>query len=100
MKILIVYYSTYGNVYKMANMVVADGVGEVEGAEAVVRTVPELIPAEVIQTRADMKAGRELQRACPWPRWTTSARPGPSPSARRRRSATFPRQLRTRVDQL
>ena len=62
MKVLVVYYSTYGNVYKMANLV-AEGVGKVEGAEAVVRTVPELIPAETIQARPDMKAGRENAKA-------------------------------------
>ena len=65
MKVLIVYYSTYGNVYKMANLV-AEGVHEVAGAEAVIRTVPELIPPEVIQSRADMAAGRECKRTCPW----------------------------------
>jgi len=43
MKILIVYYSTYGNVYRMANLV-AEGVGEVEGAEPVVRTIPRTDP--------------------------------------------------------
>ena len=42
MKVLICYYSTYGNVYKMANLV-AEGVSQVAGAEPVVRTVPELI---------------------------------------------------------
>ena len=40
MKVLIVYYSTYGNVYKMAKLV-AEGVREVKGAEPVIRTVPE-----------------------------------------------------------
>ena len=39
MKVLIVYYSTYGNVYKMAKLV-AEGVREVKGAEPVIRTVP------------------------------------------------------------
>src|SRR5947209_6470536 len=52
MKVLICYYSTYGNVYKMANLV-AEGVSQVAGAEPVVRTVPELIPAAVIESRAD-----------------------------------------------
>ena len=56
MKVLICYYSTYGNVYKMANLV-AEGVSQVAGAEPVVRTVPELIPASVIESRADMKSG-------------------------------------------
>ena len=47
MKVLIVYYSTYGNVYEMAKLV-AEGVAEVPGCEAVIRTVPELIPDSVI----------------------------------------------------
>ena len=64
MKVLIVYYSTYGNVYHMAKLV-AEGVSEVAGAEAVVRRVPELIPESVINSRADMKAGRDLQKDVP-----------------------------------
>lgn len=64
MKVLICYYSTYGNVYKMAQLV-AEGVGQVAGAEAVVRRVPELIPASVIEGRADMKAGRDAQQHVP-----------------------------------
>jgi NAD(P)H dehydrogenase (quinone) len=40
MKVLIVYYSTYGHIYKMAEAV-ADGVKTVDGAEAVLRRVPE-----------------------------------------------------------
>lgn len=61
MKVLIVYYSTYGNVYQMAQLV-AEGVKQVEGAEPVIRTVGELIPDEVIESREDMKAGRALQK--------------------------------------
>lgn len=64
MKVLIVYYSTYGNVYKMAQLV-AEGVREVEGAEPVIRTVPELIPASIIESRPDMRAGRQLQEEVP-----------------------------------
>lgn len=47
MKVLIVYYSTYGHVHRMAEAV-AEGVAQVEGAEAVLRRVPETLPAEVI----------------------------------------------------
>ncbi len=61
MKLLIVYYSTYGNVYKMAQLV-ADGAREIKDVEPLVRTVPELIPGKVIESRADMKAGRDLQK--------------------------------------
>ncbi|MCE5266472.1 MAG: NAD(P)H:quinone oxidoreductase [Planctomycetaceae bacterium] len=64
MRLLIVYYSTYGNVYRMAQLV-AEGAGEVEGVEPVIRTVPELIPASVVESRADMKAGRETQKSVP-----------------------------------
>jgi NAD(P)H dehydrogenase (quinone) len=64
MKVLIVYYSTYGNTYKMA-LEVAKGVEEVPGVEPVIRTVPELIPQEIIESREDMKRGRELQKDVP-----------------------------------
>ncbi|NUO09489.1 MAG: NAD(P)H:quinone oxidoreductase [Candidatus Brocadia sp.] len=64
MKVLIVYYSTYGNVYKMAKLV-AEGVREVKGAEPVIRTVHELIPEDVIASREDMKSGKEMQKDVP-----------------------------------
>lgn len=64
MKILIVYYSTYGNVYKMARFV-AEGISQVEGVEPVIRRAPELIPESVIQSRPDMKAGAEMQKDIP-----------------------------------
>src|SRR5262245_29005005 len=64
MKVLVVYYSTYGNVFKMAKLV-AEGVQEVPGAEAALRTVPELIPQAVIDSRPDMKAGRDMQQGVP-----------------------------------
>jgi NAD(P)H dehydrogenase (quinone) len=40
-KILIIYYSRYGNTEKMANYI-ARGVESVSGAEAIVRTVPDV----------------------------------------------------------
>jgi NAD(P)H dehydrogenase (quinone) len=46
-KVLIVYYSMYGHVYRMAEAVAA-GVREVAGCEAVVRRVPETLPDEVL----------------------------------------------------
>ena len=48
MKVLIVYYSTYGHVHKMAEAI-AEGVGEVSGAEAAMRRVPETLPDEVLE---------------------------------------------------
>ena len=48
MKILIVFYSTYGHVHAMAEAV-AEGAGQVAGAEVVMRRVPETLPAEVLE---------------------------------------------------
>jgi NAD(P)H dehydrogenase (quinone) len=64
MKVLVVYYSTYGNVHEMAKLV-AEGVREIEGAEPVIRKVPELIPESVIESREDMKSGRDRQTDIP-----------------------------------
>ena len=47
MKVLIVFYSMYGHVYKMAEAV-AEGVREVAGAEADLRRVPETLPDDVL----------------------------------------------------
>jgi NAD(P)H dehydrogenase (quinone) len=63
-KVLVVYYSMYGNTYRMAQAV-AEGVREVEGTEVEVKTVPELIPDEVIQSNEGMKAAKELQKDVP-----------------------------------
>jgi NAD(P)H dehydrogenase (quinone) len=64
MNVLIVYYSTYGHVFKMAQLV-AEGVRQIDGAEPVIRRVPELIPTVVIESREDMKAGRDMQQQIP-----------------------------------
>jgi len=58
MKVLIVFYSMYGHIYKMAEAV-AEGVRAVPGAEAVLRRVPETLPPDVLQK---MGAG-ETQKA-------------------------------------
>ena len=47
-KVLVLYYSTYGHIETMANAV-AEGAREVEGVEATVKRVPELVPAEVAE---------------------------------------------------
>lgn len=48
MKILIVYYSMYGHVYRMAQAV-AEGVDAVDGVELVFRRVPETLPERVLE---------------------------------------------------
>ncbi len=48
MKILVVFYSTYGHVYRMAEAV-AEGARLVAGAEVVLRRVPETLPDKVLE---------------------------------------------------
>ncbi len=48
MKALILYYSMYGHVHRMAEAV-AEGVREVPGAEAALRRVPETLPGKVLE---------------------------------------------------
>ena len=47
MKVLVVFYSTYGHVYRMAEAI-AEGVRDVVGAEVEIKSVPETLPAEVL----------------------------------------------------
>ena len=54
-KVLIVHYSMYGHVYKMAEAIAA-GVREVTGCEAVVKRVPETLPAEVLKMMGALDA--------------------------------------------
>jgi NAD(P)H dehydrogenase (quinone) len=55
MKILIVYYSTYGHIHQMAQAI-AEGVGQVDGAEAILRRVPETLPDAVLQQMGAVEA--------------------------------------------
>ena len=59
MKVLILYYSTYGHVHKMAEAI-AEGVAEVGGAEAVLRRVPETLPTEVIEKMGAVEAQKGM----------------------------------------
>jgi len=47
MRVLIVYYSMYGHIHRLAEAVAA-GAGQVAGAEVLLRRVPETLPAEVL----------------------------------------------------
>jgi NAD(P)H dehydrogenase (quinone) len=55
MKVLIVFYSTYGHVYKMAQAV-AEGAKEVAGAQVEMRRVPETLPEDVLQKMGAVEA--------------------------------------------
>ncbi|MGB2696909.1 MAG: NAD(P)H:quinone oxidoreductase [Candidatus Zixiibacteriota bacterium] len=64
MKILVVYYSMYGNVFKLAQAV-AEGAKEVERAEVSLKTVPELVPQELIDKSPAAKKAKEEQKEIP-----------------------------------
>jgi NAD(P)H dehydrogenase (quinone) len=55
MKVLIVYYSTYGHIHKMAEAI-AEGVREIGGAEALLRRVPETLPQAVLEQMGAVEA--------------------------------------------
>ncbi|WP_419661433.1 WrbA: NADH-quinone oxidoreductase, Flavoprotein [Desulfosarcina variabilis str. Montpellier] len=55
MKVLIVYYSTYGHVHQMAEAI-AEGVRQVDGAQAVLRRVPETLPQDVLENMGAIEA--------------------------------------------
>ena len=55
MKVLIVFYSTYGHVHKMAEAV-AEGVKSVAGAEVDIRRVPETLSPEIIEKMGAVEA--------------------------------------------
>ena len=99
MNVLIVYYSTYGNVYRMAQLV-AEGVRQVPGAEPVIRTVPELIPQSVIESRADMKAGKELQKEVPLVTADDFRQAGAFAFGTPTRFGNVSAQLKNQIDQL
>lgn len=58
-RILVLYYSSYGHIEQMAHAV-AEGVGQVEGAEATVKRVPEVVPVDVARD-----AGYKLEQSAP-----------------------------------
>jgi NAD(P)H dehydrogenase (quinone) len=99
MKILIMYYSTFGNVFQMAQQV-AEGVKEVPGAEPVIRTVPELIPQKVVDSRDDMKKGREKQKDVPLVTLDDLREAGAIAFGTPTRFGNVSAQLKNQIDQL
>jgi NAD(P)H dehydrogenase (quinone) len=62
-RVLVLYYSMYGNNFLMAKAV-AEGIAEAE-AEAVLRKAPELLPQSVIDSDENIKKAKELQKDVP-----------------------------------
>lgn len=55
MKLLVLYYSTYGHIHQMAQAV-AEGAREVAGVEVVLRRVPETLPNDVLEKMGALEA--------------------------------------------
>lgn len=59
MKVLVVYYSLYGHIHRMAEAM-AEGAREVVGAEVVLRRVPETLPHDVLEKMGAVEAQRSM----------------------------------------
>src|SRR5689334_21462042 len=59
MKILVVYYSMYGHIHRLAEAV-AEGAKEVAGAEVVMRRVPETLSQDVLEIMAAVEAQKSM----------------------------------------
>jgi len=62
-KIVVLYYSMFGNTFLMARGVV-EGIKQA-GGEAILRTVPELLPKSVMDKDERIKKAKELQKEVP-----------------------------------
>jgi NAD(P)H dehydrogenase (quinone) len=54
-KLLVLFYSTYGHIYRMA-LAIAEGAREVAGVDVVVKRVPETLPPEVLAAMGAVEA--------------------------------------------
>jgi NAD(P)H dehydrogenase (quinone) len=61
MKVLIVYYSMYGHVHRMAEAV-AEGSKEIKGAEVEMRRVPETLPQDVLSKMGALEAQKSFSQ--------------------------------------
>jgi NAD(P)H dehydrogenase (quinone) len=55
MKLLVLFYSTYGHIYRMAQAI-AGGAREVAGVDVVLKRVPETLPPEVLAAMGAVEA--------------------------------------------
>jgi NAD(P)H dehydrogenase (quinone) len=61
MKVLVVFYSMYGHVYRMAEAV-AEGAKEVRGVEVEMRRVPETLPEEFLAKMGALEAQKAFSQ--------------------------------------
>ena len=59
MKVLIIYYSMYGHIHRMAKAV-AEGARQVAGTEVILRRTPETLPDEVLEKMGALEAQKSM----------------------------------------
>lgn len=64
MKILVIYYSMYGNTFELAKTIV-EGAESLENAEVDLKQVPDLLPKEIIEGNPAIKNAKERQKDVP-----------------------------------
>src|SRR5450631_525937 len=60
MKILVLFYSTYGHIYRMAEAV-AEGAREIPGAEVIIKRVPETLSPDVLKGMGALEAQKAFE---------------------------------------
>ncbi|MFW9787895.1 MAG: NAD(P)H:quinone oxidoreductase, partial [Candidatus Thorarchaeota archaeon] len=63
MKILVLYYSSYGHIFNLAQEIVIGALDA--GAEVDLKRVPELVPKEIIESSPGLMQGAEIQDEVP-----------------------------------
>ncbi|MFW9767437.1 MAG: NAD(P)H:quinone oxidoreductase [Candidatus Thorarchaeota archaeon] len=63
MKILVLYYSSYGHIFNLAQEIVIGALSA--GAKVDLKRVPELTPKEIIDNNPGLKHGAEIQNEVP-----------------------------------
>jgi NAD(P)H dehydrogenase (quinone) len=64
MKILIVYYSMYGNTFELAKKV-EEGAKSIDGAQVDLKQVPDLLPKELIENDPNIQKAKAIQKDIP-----------------------------------
>lgn len=60
MKLLVLFYSTYGHIYNMAKAI-AEGASEVEGLEVEIKRVPETLSPEILGKMGALEAQKQFE---------------------------------------
>jgi NAD(P)H dehydrogenase (quinone) len=59
MKVLVLFYSTYGHVYRMAEAI-ADGASQVENVEVIIKRVPETLSQDILEKTGAVEAQKSF----------------------------------------